>query len=162
MSLGATVLDGLVGNVSRCRRKPATPQFYRLGDDDDVIRFRYSARLRVALSPKTVAGSVPMSRRLLKQSSPSIEAMIQADLQRGAGLAIDLAALEGTGVSNQPQGIANVTGVNTQTVATPGQPTWNELVGFDTAVADDEALDGSLAYVTTSGVRGKLKTTAEG
>jgi len=159
MTLGATVLDGLVGNVT-IPKKTGDSTFYWLGDDDDVTDSDASIG-SVGLSPKTVAGSVPMSRRLLKQSSPSIEALIQADLQRGAGLAIDLAALEGSGAANQPQGIVNVTGVNTQTVSTAGTPTHAELVGFETKVADDNALDGSLAYVTTSAVRGKLKVTAK-
>ncbi len=157
MSLGATVLDGLRGNVS-IPKKNGNAAFYWLADDDSVTDSD-PAFGSVNLSPKTVAGSVPMSRRLLKQSSPSIEALVLADLQRGAALAIDLAALEGSGTNNQPQGVVNVTGVNTQAVDTPGAPTWDELVGFETAVADDEALDGALAYLTTSAVLGKLKVT---
>ena len=157
MSLGATVLDGLRGNVS-IPKKNGNAGFYWLADDEDVTDSDLTLG-SVTLSPKTVAGSVPMSRRLLKQSSPSIEALVLSDLQRGAALAIDLAALEGSGTNNQPQGVVNITGVNTQAVATAGAPTWAELVGFESAVADDNALDGSLAYVTTSAVRGKLKVT---
>lgn len=158
---GATFLTGLQGNVD-IPKKTASATFSWLADDGSVSDTDLTLG-SVSMSPKTVAGSVAMSRRLLKQSSPAIEALIQSDLSMGAALAIDLAALAGSGASNQPTGIVNVTGVNTQTVAdiTNGYPTWAELVGFESAVAADNALMGSLRYITTSAVRGGLKITAK-
>ena len=85
-------------------------------------------------------------------------------MARGAALAIDIAGLAGTGASNQPTGIVNTAGVNTQSIAASagtGYPTWAELVGFETAVADDEALMGAMRYITTSAIRGGLKVTAK-
>ena len=157
LGLNATVIEDLQGNVD-IPKKTGSATFYWLAEDANVTDSD-AAIGSVQMSPKTVAGSVPMTRRLLKQSSPSVEAVIQRDLVQGAALAIDKAALEGTGTGGQPQGIVNVTGVNTQTVATPGSPTWDEIVGFETAVATDNALLGTLAYVTTAGVVGSMKTT---
>lgn len=159
---GATVLQGLVGNVD-IPKLSGGATFHWLADDADVTDSDGTIG-SVSLSPKTVAGSVPMSRRLLKQSSPAVEGMILRDLALGAGLAIDLAALEGTGAANQPTGIVSTSGVNTQSIAASagtGYPTWAELVGFETAVAADKALRGSLRYVTTAAIRGGLKTTAK-
>jgi len=158
MSLGATVLPGLVGDVS-VPRLAGGATFYWLDEDDDVTDADGTLGA-VALSPKTVAGSVPISRRALKQVSPSVEAMMMNDLRQGAALAIDLAALEGGGL-NEPTGAAQTVGVNTATVTSPGAPTWTEIVGFESAVDADDALLGSLAYVTTPAVGGTLKTTAK-
>ena len=160
IGLNATVLPGLVGNVD-IPKQTGSAAFQWLGDDQDV-NDTDPALGSVSLSPNTVAGSVAMSRRLLKQSSPAVEGVIQNDLARGSALAIDIAALEGSGAANQPLGIANQVGVNTQSIAAAlgtGFPTWEELVGFETAVADDNALMGTLAYVTTSGINGGLKVT---
>ena len=158
IALGATVLPDLQGTVS-IPKKTGNSAFTWLADDGDAVDSD-PAFGSVVLSPKTIAGAVPMSRRLLKQSSPSIESLVLGDLQQGAALGIDLGALEGTAAANQPRGIVNQVGVNTQAVAdVGGAPTWAELVGFETAVADDNSLSGSLAYVTTSGVRGGLKVT---
>jgi HK97 family phage major capsid protein len=157
MGLGATVIDGLTGNLE-IPRELLTPTFYWLGDDDDVPDSQGSVGM-IKMSPKTLAGAVPMSRRLLKQSSLSVEGMVQNALLRGAALGIDIGSLKGSGTNNQPLGAWNHTGVNTQTVATPGKPTWAELVGFETAIDADDALQGKLGYVSTAAVRGNLKTT---
>lgn len=161
MDLGATVMHGLLGDVD-IPKLTAGATFYWVADDGNVTDSDPTFG-SVSLSPKTVAGSVPMSRRLLKQSNPSVEQVVLDDLRRGAALAIDSVALEGGG-ANQPSGITSVVGVNTQTIAasaTTGYPTFPELVGFETKVADDNALTGSLAYVTTSAIAGGLKTTAK-
>lgn len=157
MQLGATVMDGLQGDVD-IPKALGNPNFQWIGDDDDGPDNDIPTG-SILMKPHTLAGGVPMSRRLLKQSSPSVERVIQNALLKGAALGIDLGILMGTGSNNQPMGITNATGVNVQAVATPGKPTWNELVGFETKVNSDNALTGKLAYVTTAGVRGNLKTT---
>jgi HK97 family phage major capsid protein len=53
-----------------------------------------------------------MSRLLLLQSSPSIEQIARNDLAASLGVAVDLAALSGSGASSQPLGIAQATGVS--------------------------------------------------
>ncbi len=161
MSLGATVLDGLVGDVS-IPKLTAGGTFYWVAEDGNITDGDGTIG-SVTLSPKTIGAAVPISRKLLKQSAPSIEQVMLNDLRQGAALGIDLAALEGGGV-NEPVGIINTTGVNTQAIAASagtGYPTWAELVGFESAVGNDNALEGSLAYVTTSAIAGGMKVTAK-
>jgi HK97 family phage major capsid protein len=162
MQAGATVLPGLVGDVD-IPTQSGTATFAWEGEGDASTP-GVVATGTVTLAPTTVAGSVSMTRRLLKQSAPSVEAMVLADLVRGAALAIDNAALEGTGANDIPEGVTATTGINTQTIATAattGYPTWAELVGFETATATDNALLGSLAYITTPAIVGGLKVTAK-
>jgi len=159
---GATFLPGLVGNVD-IPKKTGSAAFGWLTDDADASLTDLTLG-SVSMTPKTIGGGMAMSRRLLKQSSPAIEQLVQADLAIGAALAIDLAALEGSGAAGQPTGIVNTVGVNTQTIAASagtGYPTWAELVGFESAIANDEALMGALSLITTSAIRGGLKITAK-
>lgn len=160
MELGATVLPDLVGDLP-LPKQTAGATFYWVGEDDNVTDDTTTAFGVVTLSPKTVGGAVPISRKLLKQSSPAVEGLVMDDLTIGAALAIDLAAIQGTGVNGQPRGIVNMTSVNTQSVSSAGAPTWAEVVGFETAVDTDKALAGSLAYLTTPAVRGSMKTTSK-
>ena len=155
---GATMLPGLVGDVDIPKQAGAVT-FYWVDEDGDGTDSDVATG-SVILSPKTVAGSVKMTRRLIKQSAPSVEALIQRSLGVGAGLAIDKAGLQGIG-DNQPGGIYGKTGVNTQTVASAGDPTWAETVGFETNVDADNALMGSLGYITTPTVRGNMKVKAK-
>lgn len=157
MNLGATSLDGLDGNLE-IPKELLSPTFGWIGDDDDSPESDGSFGM-VKMAPKTLSGSVPLSRRLLKQSSPSVESLMYRSLLRGAALGVDIGILAGTGTNNQPLGIKNMDGVNIQTLAAAGKPTWPELVGFETKIDADDALEGRLAYVTTAGVRGNLKTT---
>jgi HK97 family phage major capsid protein len=162
MQAGATTLPGLVGDVD-IPTQAGTKAFTWLAEGGTSTP-GVVATGTVTLSPTTVAGSVSMTRRLLKQSAPSVEAMVLADLVRGAALAIDNAAIEGSGASNEPTGVTATSGVNTQTIAasaTTGYPTWAELVGFETNTATDNALLGSLGYVTTSAIVGGMKVTAK-
>jgi hypothetical protein len=85
--------------------------------------------------------------------------VVHTALLKGAALGLDAGILIGTGTKNQPRGVMNLTGINTVAIQTPGSPTFPEMVQFETAITEDNALTGKLAYVTTSGVRGKLKTT---
>ncbi len=157
--LNATILPGLQGNVS-IPRLTGNATFAWVAEDA-ASGNNDPGTGAVTLSPKILAGGVPMSRTLLKQSSPSVEAMITQNLARGAALGLDLAALEGTGVAPQPTGITATTGVATSTIAAAGAPTWAELVEFETDVAAADGLMGTLAYVTTPAVRGNLKTTVK-
>ncbi len=156
-SLGARMLTGLVGNVDIPKQTGAAT-FGWLAESGDA-GLTDLATAQVPLTPRTVAGGVSLSRRLLKQSSPDAEAMVRADLAAGAGLAIDLAAMQGTGAANQPTGIVNQLGVNSVTIAAAGAPTWAEIVEFETDVESANALAGNLAFVTTAAVKGSMKVT---
>jgi len=154
--LGAQQLTGLVGDVDI--PKTVTPaSFTWLAEDGSSVDSDVVTGV-VALSPKTISGSVPITRRLRKQSSPDVEMMIREDLTRGAGLAVDLGGLAGTGASNQPTGIFSTGSVGTSTIASAAAPTFVELVEFETDVAAANGLQGTLAYVTTAAIRGYCKT----
>jgi HK97 family phage major capsid protein len=85
--------------------------------------------------------------------------MVQSDIATVLGLAIQQAAINGSGASNQPSGLL--------TLVTPGviggtnglAPTWAHQVALETAVAVANADVSNMAYLTNAKVRGKLKST---
>lgn len=156
VGLGAQMLSGLVGNVDIPKQTGASTAYW-VGEDGSATDSEATFGT-VQLSPRTIANAVPITRRMLMQTDMSVDALITADIANVMALAVDLAILEGNGV-NKPLGIVSTTGVNTQSVASAGAPTWAELVGFESAVDTDNALVGNLAYVTTPAVKGTLKTT---
>lgn len=162
MVIGARPLTGLVGNVDIPRND--TPAVFGWLAEDGSSADTEIVTGTVSLSPKTVSGSVPITRRLRQQSSPDVEQLVRSDLVKGAALAIDLGALNGSGAAGQPQGIIGTTGLGTSTIASAGDPTWVELVEFETDVAAANGLAGSLWFVMTAAVRGagKVKDKAVG
>jgi HK97 family phage major capsid protein len=157
MTLGATVLDGLVGDVS-IPRVNTSATFYWLNEDAAPTASEMTIGA-VNLRPRTVAGAVPITRKLLQQTANSVEMMVRRDMIVGAALAIDHAGIQGSGVAGQPLGLINQTGINTAAIATDNAPTFAEVVSLETEIAVDNALMGSLAYLTTPALRGALKTT---
>lgn len=113
----------------------------------------------VTLAAKTMAGAIPYSRQLLNQSVIAIEAEVRRNLAIGHAIALDKAAIHGTGANNQPTGIYRTTGVNTKAMA--GVPTYGKLQDMITEVDIDNALMDALAWITTPGMAGKLSQTLE-
>ena len=160
-SAGATLMTGLVGDVA-IPSKTATGTGYWVAESGAPTESKPTLD-QVALSPKTVGAFTDISRKLLKQSTPAADMLVQDDLSLVLALAIDLAALHGTGTSNQPTGIAATTGIGTVVGGTNGAaPTWADIVALETEVSVDNADIGRLAYMTNAKVRGKLKSTAIG
>lgn len=158
LEMGATRLSGLIESVSIPRQSGnASAAWYA---EDASITESTPTFDAVTMAPKQVSGRIAYSKKLLVQGLPSIEQLMVNDLQRQIGLAIDVAAIHGTGASNQPTGIIATSGINTIALGTNGlAPTWAHIVQMETEVSVDNADMGSLGYLTNSKVRGKLKVT---
>lgn len=161
--VGVTYLPGLVGDVD-IPKQTAGGSFGWLAEDGSSADTDITVG-KISLSPKTISGSVYMTRKSLMQTTPAIEDLVRSDIVIGMALGIDLGVFEGDGTSNAPLGVCNYSGINTQTIAanaTTGYPTYAELVGFETAIDSDNALVGSLAFVTTPAIYGGLRITDVG
>jgi len=155
---GATVLGGLVGDIAIPRQTGGATAYWVA--ENGAPTESQQAVDQVALSPKTVGAYTDISRKLLKQSSIDVEAFVRRDLATVLALAIDYAALHGSGSNNQPTGIASTSGIGSVAGGANGAaPTWAHIVQLETEVAIDNADIGALAYMTNAKVRGKLKQT---
>lgn len=158
-NLGARVLSGLQGDIAIPRQTGAGTAYWV--DEGSAPTEGQQAVDQVPMSPKTVGAYTDFTRKLLLQSSIDVERMVMDDLATVLALAMDVAALYGSGASGQPTGIVNQIGINAPTSFAAAVPTFAEMVAMETAVDVDNALMGSLAYLTDPTTRGGLKTTAK-
>lgn len=157
--LGATVLNDLVGDVA-IPKETGAPTMYWIGENSDIDAESAPTLGQIGLTPKSGAAYTDLSRKLIIQSSMSVEAYVRARLQKTVALGIDLAALHGSGLENEPRGIANTPGINTVAMGTNGAAiTWPKTVEFETAIAADNADIGTMAFLTNARNRGHMKTT---
>jgi HK97 family phage major capsid protein len=154
--LGVRFATGLVGNVD-IPKMTSGSSFYWIDEDEDGTESNVGLGI-IKMSPKTIAGAVPITRRLMQQSTPDIDLLVRDEMLRGIGLGIDKAVFLGTGLNNQPLGIKNQTGVHAIPIPAGGWD-WATIVAFETAVAESNALAANMAYAMRPSLRGTLKTT---
>ena len=123
--LGATVLSGLTGNLSIPREtdSPAigwVAENAALSSDDANFD-------NVTMSPKHAGALSEYSRNMLLQASPDVETLLRQMLARNLALAIDLAAIKGGG-ANEPDGVLETAGIQTQAYATSLFNTTAEMI----------------------------------
>ena len=157
-TLGATVMNGLTGNIAIPRQTGGATAYWVA----ETVAATGSTQAidQVTMNPKTVGAYTDYSRKLLIQSSIDIENMVRTDLAKILALEIDRAALYGTGSSTQPTGLKNTTGINNVAFA-GATPTFTEVVSMETKVAAANADLGTLAYAMNATMRGSLKTAAK-
>jgi len=154
-NVGATVLNGLQGNVSIPRQTTAASAFW-IGEGGNPTESQ-QAFDQISMTPKTIGAFVDYSRKLLLQGSIDVESMIRMDLARVLSLEIDRVGIYGTGSTNQPLGLTNTTGLGSQTIT--GTGTFAEYVSMETKVAVANADVASMSYIINATSRGALKTT---
>ena len=149
---GATYLNGLSGDVAIPRQSASATASWNT--EVGAVSETSGQIDQVTMSPKGLSAMTTYSKQLLAQSSIDIEQFVRNDLATVLAIAQDLAAVDGTGSSNQPTGIMGVAGVGTITV---NANNYINAVNLESEVAVDNALTGSLAYVTNAKYIGKLK-----
>lgn len=157
--LGARMLTGLVGNIAIPRLSGASTAYWV--SESSAPTESQQTFDQVTMTPKTVGAFTDISRKLLLQSSLDIEAMVRQDLATVLGLAIQQAAINGSGTAPTPRGILNTSGIgNASSAGADGNaPTWAQIINLESLVAAANADVGTLAYLTNAKVRGKLKGT---
>jgi len=99
---------------------------------------------------------------LLLQSSIDVEAFVRADLAAIIGLAIQQAAINGTGTLGNPLGILATAGIGAVAGGANGAaPTYANMVDLESAITAANADVGSLAFLTNGKVRGALRKAEE-
>ena len=159
--MGATVLSGLVGDISIPKQTGASTVTW-IGEGEDGLTTAPTFGL-VMMRPRTASAFVPMTRRLLAQSSMDIEMMTRNDLSTQLALAIDRAALHGSGIGNEPRGIEYTSGVNSVTNGSNGaDPTFSKIIEMEGAISADNADIGQMGYLTGALLAAHMKAIDKG
>ena len=154
----ATMLNGLSGDVKIPRKTAASSAAFISSEGGAAGESEFTVG-SVSMSPKTLGAFTDVTRQLMIQSSIDVENLIRNDLAQSMAIAIDDAALEGSGSSGNPTGITNTSGINTVSLSSAAAPTFAEMVSMETSVRVDNALMGDLAYIVHPTNYGTLKTT---
>jgi HK97 family phage major capsid protein len=119
----------------------------------------------ISLTPHRISAQTAWTVELLAETAPDVEALARGDQDAIIRLALDLAAISGSGTSGQPMGLMNTTGL---TLLVPsgtafsdgGKPlTFNDVLAFETTVSAANADAATSAFLFTPEVRGQLKGT---
>lgn len=154
---GATILYGLTGNVD-IPRKTVGSSLAWLAEIAAAAETQPNTG-KVSLSPKRIGGFVEYSKQAVIQSALAVEPMLRQDLEAEYLVQFETAALNGSGASNQPRGIRNVSGVGSVVGGANGaQLAWSHVVGLESAVANVNSNPGAnAAYVLNTRTRGYAK-----
>lgn len=158
MQAGARMLTGLSGDVKIPRKLTAGAASWISAEGGDTSATEMTVG-NVSMVPRTLGAYTDVTRQLLIQSSLDVESLMRDDLAMALALAIDKAALDGAGTGGSPTGILSTVGVNTVTAFAAANPTFAEVVTLETALGEDNALMGNLAYILPASMWGGLKTT---
>lgn len=111
--LPMTTLPNMVGDATITRESIKGSAGW-LADESSVMPDVQSTIGQIALSPKTISGTVSISRQLLWQSGPAGAAFIERALAVTVAEAVDRALVAGSGSSGEPLGLVNVSGIDTR------------------------------------------------
>lgn len=154
---GATVLRGLTSNVRFTKNGIVTAAWEGENDANAEADSVYSV---LDLSPKRVGAATDLSKQLTLQATPDVDRIAMTEIRRAIENQVDLKAINGSGSAPIPEGILNVTGIGDVAGGTNGAAAaWGHIVDLETEVSSANADFGTMAYITTPGVRGKLKQT---
>ena len=159
---GCQVLNGLVGDVAIPKLATSTSNsaFVAEGSAPSEGAAVFS---QVTMSPKTLAAYVDVSRKLMMQSDPSVEAVLRNDIINTFARKIDEVAIEGGG-SNEPSGIIASSTGNVVAIGTNGGAiSYSKVVDMVEAVEVDNAIinDESTCFLGNPKVTANLRTIAK-
>jgi HK97 family phage major capsid protein len=162
MQMGATVISDIQGSPLEIPRQTGGASAYWVGENEAITESNITDG-QMALTPKSCAGLVKTSMRLVNLANPSMEAMIRNDLAKAIALKIDLAALSGTGSQHQPIGISNTANILTFTqTSTDGSSNTRGFNFSDAAimvakVEAQNALEGNLGFIMHPNIKNVMK-----
>jgi HK97 family phage major capsid protein len=147
MKLGARMIDNLQGAPVLFPAQTGGCTVYWVADNA-AVNPSDLAFGQLSLSPKKAMALVPLSNTLMRLSQPSAEAIVRQDVALQMALALDLAGLRGTGLNNQPKGIANTPNIPTYEMGTNGLEITNLdlFAELEYKLAAANALRGKLGF----------------
>jgi len=159
--LGAVNMSGLMSNIEIPRQtgnSVATWKTEVAEADETNLAFD-----KVTMSPKRLTAVTEASRQLMIQSTVpvSFENLLRSDLRRSHELALDLAAINGSGSAPIPEGILNTTGIGSVAMGINGGViTRAAIIALIRALKVENADAGTLSFLSNPQVMAELLNTA--
>jgi HK97 family phage major capsid protein len=157
-ALGATVLSDLTGVPVEIPKQTGSASAVWVEENATITESEITFG-QLALNPKGLAALVKMSNRSLRLTNPALEGLVRDDMVQQIGLALDLAALRGTGANGSILGVSNQIGVgsidfsSTTESTTTFNPSWEGMYELEGVLEDANALRGKLAFAMSPKVK---------
>ena len=156
--MGISVMTGLRGNVVIPRQTTTSTASWIASEGGDASLTDPQFET-ISMTPKTLGAATAYTRQLLLQSTPTVEGIVRNDLARQIGLALDQAAINGSGTSGEPEGIMTDSNVPVVSIGANGGPmTYAKTVEIIETLADGNAIinDSNLGFLTNAKVQAEL------
>lgn len=156
--MGATYMVGLTGNLRFPKNEGGIVASWE-GETSETPETS-NVYGYVDMTPNRLSVTVPISLQNILQSSIDLEMYTINQINLAIANKLDLAAINGSGIGNEPLGLLNNSDVNVVTTAANGsEPTWDMLVDMETKVFVENANAAKMKYLVNPKTRGKLKKT---
>ena len=156
---GATVIQDAVGDQV-WPRESGVATFTWEGETDAGAETTPTYD-NVTASPKRVGGFIEISKQAIKQSVFNLTQQVTGSLNRGFSVELDNKAIGGSGTSDQPTGIINVSGIGDFSIgANGGALTWTAVTSTEKEALIDNSM-GPHVYLTNPKVTNAGKTIAK-
>jgi HK97 family phage major capsid protein len=159
-SLGAVNMDGLMSNIEIPRQTGNTVASWKTEQAEAGVTD--AAFDKVTMIPKRLTAVTEASRQLMLQSTVpvSFENLLRSDLRRSHELALDLAAINGSGSDPVPEGVLNTTGIGAVALDTNGAVLTRAALIALIRTLDVENVDfANLSFLGNPQVRAELMNT---
>ena len=158
--LGATILPGLVGDVSIPTRTAGATAYFVA--ESGSITESTGTFGTISMSPKVMGAYSQFSHLMKLQATPEIEGLIRDDFISTLASKLDTVALNGGG-SNEPSGIIQTSGIGSVAIGTNGGAiTLDKVLDLKQTVAVDNADVANCAFVTNTVVENALSKLKDG
>ena len=159
--LGMKIMSGLTTKISIPKVSAGVSAAF-VAEDAAVAAVNQTTG-QISMQGKTLGCYEDISRLLLQQSDPSIEAIVRNDILAAVANKIEDVAIEGNSGA-EPTGITKTSGIGSVAIGTNGgAPTWASVTNLVKEVeTDNAALNAStMGFLSNPKVKSKLSNTAK-
>jgi HK97 family phage major capsid protein len=160
LELGATVLPGLIGDVSIPTRTAGATAYFVA--ESGSITESTGTFGSITMSPKVMGAFSQFSYLMQLQATPEIEELIRQDFVALLAQKLDQVAINGGG-SNEPSGILQTSGIGSVVIGSNGGAiTLDKMLDLKQTVAVDNADLPSAGFLTNTKVENALSKLKDG
>lgn len=154
--LGAKVSTGNRGNIVRIKKGGYLTATWKA--EEGAVDELNNTFVKTTYTPEKLGGLTYVSKEMLAVDGYGLENIIKTDLQNGIKIALDKTGINGGG-SNEPSGILANASIGSVVMGTNGGvPTHAKIVDLEAAIETALADLENIAFLTTPGMKAKLKT----
>lgn len=158
MGMGARMLPSAQGDFEIPRETAAATTAWE-GETDAAFETAVTFD-KLAFTPNRLGAFIPISKQLILQNPFIADQELATYIREATERKLDATFINGDSGGTDPfDGILNISGIGDVAGGTDGAvPTWGNIVSLESELSTDNALMGSLGYLTTPAMKGVLKT----